>query len=372
MTRSFCRICELGLRIPSSRPRARTSPSAPDPDNPYSKGYFCVKGRWAGAVETDSERLDAPLIRRDGRLAPVSWTEAVDTVGAKLRQLAGKHGPRSIAVFSGNSAAYSGHLSLAVRNLMAGLGTDTLFTALTVDCIARYHVAAEAMNLMYAVPVPFYDRVPGMLMMGSNATVSQWSPGGSTPGGARVAHDLHARGGLARRRRPGSPSGRRSSRRPSGHTPGNRLGLSRGASVPSYGTRSMSRATMWGDTALVWRTSWRRAANGAWPKSQRSAGSRPRTSQRVFEQVVSRPAVVLDRSGVSMAPNATIASGLALAVNASLGRLDVEDGLFIPDYSPVRGRANHGRPDGVRLRTGMAQRAVVGGDPRRGRPFEAN
>ena len=346
MTRSFCRICELGCgsRVEVEGGRVTV---LPDPQNPYSKGYFCVKGRWAAAVETDRDRLDSPLLRRAERLAAVSWAEAIHTVGARLRDVAAAHGPRSIAVFSGNSAAYSGHLSLAVRNLMAGLGTDTLFTALTVDCIARYHVAAEALNLMYAVPVPFYDRVPGILLMGSNATVSQWSPGGSTPGGAKVAHDLQARGGWLGVVDP--------VRHQVADLADDHLAVRPGTdAVFLAGLLSF----LWNEGHVARDYVGRHclgledvvAACGEWSPAEVASvcGLEAMDVQRVFEQVVSRPAVILDRSGLSMAPNATVAAGLALAVNASLGRLDVEDGLFIPDYSPVRGRAIRGRPEGVR------------------------
>lgn len=346
MTRSYCRICELGCGSIVKTDGANVT-VGPDPQNPYSKGYFCVKGRWAASVETDPDRLDSPLLRCGGRLDPVSWAEAIDSVAAKLREVAAAHGPRSIAVFSGNSAAYSGHLSLAVRNLMAGLGTDTLFTALTVDCIARYYVAAEAMNLMYAVPVPYYDAVPGLLLMGSNATVSQWSPGGSTPGGARVARDLRARGGWLGvvdpvRHQVADLADDHLAIRP-GTDAVFLAGLLSFVWNEGHVARDYVERHCLGLEGVA-------AVCGEWTLTEIASvcGLEATDIQRVFGQVVSRPAVVLDRSGLSMAPNATVTAGLALAVNASLGRLDVEDGLFIPDYSPVRGRAIHGRPHGVR------------------------
>ena len=364
MTRSFCRICELGCGSIVKTDGAKVT-VGPDPQNPYSKGYFCVKGRWAGAVETDPDRLDSPLLRCGGPLVPVPWAEAIESVAEKLRQVAAAHGPRSIAVFSGNSAAYSGHLSLAVRNLMAGLGTDTLFTALTVDCIARYHVAAEAMNLMYAVPVPFYDAVPGMLLMGSNATVSQWSPGGSTPGGAKVARDLRARGGWLGVVDP--------VRHQIADLADDHLAIRPGTDAvflaallhfvwsEGHVARDYVARHCLGLEDVV-------AVCGEWSPGDTAAvcGLEAADIQRVFEQVVSRPAVVLDRSGLSMAPNATVTAGLALAVNASLGRLDVEHGLFVPDYSAVRGRAIRGRPDGVRYGrewpSALMSEAILGTD----------
>ncbi|MCY4551542.1 MAG: molybdopterin-dependent oxidoreductase [Defluviicoccus sp.] len=367
MTRSFCRICELGcgsiVKTDGTNVTVR-----PDQHNPYSEGYFCVKGRWAGEVETDPDRLDAPLLRRDGRLSPVSWKEAIDTIGTKLQEIAAAHGSRSIAIFSGNSAAYSGHLSLAVRNLMNGLRTDMLFTALTVDCIARYHVAAEALNLMYAVPVPFYDRVSGILLMGSNATVSQWSPGGSTPGGARVARDLRARGGWLGvvdpvRHQVADLADDHLAIRP-GTDAVFLAGLLSFVWNEGHVARDYVSRHCLGLEDVV-------AACGEWSLTEIASvcGLEAKDVRRVFEQVVTRPAVVLDRSGLSMAPNATVAAGLALAVNASLGRLDVEDGLFIPDYSPVRGKAIPGRPDGVRYGrewpSALLAEAILGTDVRR-------
>ena len=367
MTRSFCRVCELGCGS-KVEVDGEVVTVVPDAQNPYSKGYFCVKGRWAGALETNPDRLDSPLLRRNGQLGPASWTEAIDTIGGRLREIAAEYGSRSIAVFSGNSAAYSGHLSLAVRNLMAGLGTDTLFTAFTVDCVARYHVAAEALNLMYAVPVPFYDAVPGILLMGSNATVSQWSPGGSTPGGAKVARDLRARGGWL-----GvvDPVRHRIADLADDHLairPGTDVvflaGLLSFVWHGGHVARDYVRRHCLGLEAVA-------AACGEWSPNDIASvcGLRAADVTRVFEQVVARPAVVLDRSGLSMAPNATVTAGLALAVNASLGRLDVEDGLFVPDYSPVRGRAIHGRPDGVRYGrewpSALLAEAILGGNTSR-------
>lgn len=364
MTRSFCRICELGCGSIVKTEGAKVT-VGPDLQNPYSKGYFCVKGRWAGAVETDPDRLDSPLLRCGGRLNPVSWAEAIESVAAKLREVTAVHGPRSIAVFSGNSAAYSGHLSLAVRNLMAGLGTDTLFTALTVDCIARYHVAAEAMNLMYAVPVPYYDAVPGMLLMGSNATVSQWSPGGSTPGGARVARDLRARGGWLGvvdpvRHQVADLADDHLAIRP-GTDAVLLAGLLSFVWNGGHVARDYVARHCLGLEDVV-------AACGVWSPNDVAAacGLEAADVERVFERMVAGPAVVLDRSGLSMAPNATVVAGLTLAINASLGRLDVADGLFVPDYSPVRGTAIHGRPHGARYGrewpSALLATAILGGD----------
>ena len=110
------------------------------------------------------------------------------------------------------------------------------------------------------------------------------------------------------------------------------------------------------------------AACGGWSPNDVAAvcGLEAVDIERVFQRVVAGPAVVLDRSGLSMAPHATVTAGLTLAVNASLGRLDVENGLFVPDYSAVRGNAIHGRPAGARYGrewpSALLATAILGGD----------
>ncbi len=54
------------------------------PANPSSQGMLCVKGRFGTPFVQHPDRLTEPLIRRDGRLEPASWDEALDLVARKL------------------------------------------------------------------------------------------------------------------------------------------------------------------------------------------------------------------------------------------------------------------------------------------------
>lgn len=340
--RSFCRICEVGCGAIVEMASGRMT-VGPDPDNPYSQGYFCRKGRWGALVETDPDRLTRPLMRRGEELIPASWEDALGEAGRKLRAVADRHGRQAIAVFSGNSAAYSGHLTLAVRDLMEGIGTDTLFTALSVDCMARYHVAAETFNLLYVVPVPVYDRVPGVFLIGSNATVSQWSPGGAHPGGAKVAADMRRRGGWIAVADPV------------------RHQIADMADTYLRVRPGTDAALLAGLLAFVWREGFAdrayverycaglaqvvEACRDVSIADAAEITSVPEARlHAAYEELARRRAVVLDRGGVGMSRHSTVLSGLALAVNASLGRIDVADGLFLPADSSVRGSLPRGRP----------------------------
>ena len=64
--------------------------------------FLCNKGRYAFDFANNLERLTSPLIRKNGRLTPVSWDEALIFAGTRLRDLRQEHGPNSIGVIGSN------------------------------------------------------------------------------------------------------------------------------------------------------------------------------------------------------------------------------------------------------------------------------
>jgi NADH-quinone oxidoreductase subunit G len=47
--------------------------------------FLCIKGRYAFDFNDHPERLQSPLVRRNGKLEEVSWSEALATVGGKFK-----------------------------------------------------------------------------------------------------------------------------------------------------------------------------------------------------------------------------------------------------------------------------------------------
>ena len=65
--------------------------------------FLCIKGRYAFDFANREERLTKPLIRRaDGKLAPVSWDEAIDFAAHKLRDIRNTRGGGAIGVIGSN------------------------------------------------------------------------------------------------------------------------------------------------------------------------------------------------------------------------------------------------------------------------------
>ena len=64
--------------------------------------FLCNKGRYAFDFANNIERLTSPLIRKDGKLKPVSWEEALTYAGTNLRKLRDERGANSIGVIGSN------------------------------------------------------------------------------------------------------------------------------------------------------------------------------------------------------------------------------------------------------------------------------
>jgi len=78
----YCGVgCGVSLQIDTE---GRLAGVQDDPANPSSQGMLCVKGRFGTSFVHHPDRLTQPLIRRDGKLTPATWDEALDLVAAKL------------------------------------------------------------------------------------------------------------------------------------------------------------------------------------------------------------------------------------------------------------------------------------------------
>jgi formate dehydrogenase alpha subunit len=81
-TCSYCSCgCEVKVETHDGSLRRVTSSVEARPNS----GKLCPKGWLGWDVEDHPDRLDAPLLRRDGRLVEVSWSEALDAVAAAMR-----------------------------------------------------------------------------------------------------------------------------------------------------------------------------------------------------------------------------------------------------------------------------------------------
>ena len=66
-------------------------------EGPDNAGSLCVKGRFGYDWINSAERLTTPLIRKDGKLEPATWDEAIAYVSSRFREIKDKFGKYSLA-----------------------------------------------------------------------------------------------------------------------------------------------------------------------------------------------------------------------------------------------------------------------------------
>ncbi|WP_435076742.1 molybdopterin oxidoreductase family protein [Halococcus sp. AFM35] len=94
-TKSVCPLCAVGcsVRYDDTSGRARGWPGAPV----NADGELCPKGIAAFDVFDDEKRLTQPLVRRDGDLEAVSWTDAYDRIEREFWRIVEERGPDALA-----------------------------------------------------------------------------------------------------------------------------------------------------------------------------------------------------------------------------------------------------------------------------------
>src|SRR5215468_5167760 len=121
---------------------------APNPDHPYSKGAFCIKGiRGAPGITYAPNRLLYPMRRTGGRgegkWGRIAWEEALAEMADRLSEVRRKYGPEAI-VGATSGAYFSRSVILALMLRSIGSPNWMINQDLCGGCRA---VSARAMGL---------------------------------------------------------------------------------------------------------------------------------------------------------------------------------------------------------------------------------
>jgi nitrate reductase NapA len=79
-----CRFCGTGCHVMVGVENGRVVAIQGDARADVNKGLLCVKGYHVGSILYGEDRLTTPLVRRDGRLVPIGWDEAIDLAAKKI------------------------------------------------------------------------------------------------------------------------------------------------------------------------------------------------------------------------------------------------------------------------------------------------
>ena len=178
MTRTALRICPLceatcGLTLTISD--GRVTGARGDREDVFSAGFICPKGASFAELDNDPDRLERPMIRREGVLSEATWDEAFAVVADRLGEVVRVHGGASVGVYLGNPNAHTVAGSLYPPLIIRGLGTRQAFSASTLDQMPKHVALGHMFGSPVAFTVPDIDRTDYLVVIGANPVVSNGS-----------------------------------------------------------------------------------------------------------------------------------------------------------------------------------------------------
>lgn len=123
--KSVCRFCGTGCGVILGVTDGRLVALRGDPEHPTTKGLVCAKALFLPKIVRSKNRLKKPMVRKDGRLVPIGWDEAMDLVADRFASAIQEHGPNSVAYY-GSGQAMSEESYLANRLFKGGIGTNNV------------------------------------------------------------------------------------------------------------------------------------------------------------------------------------------------------------------------------------------------------
>jgi formate dehydrogenase len=186
---TFCRICEPLCGLVATVEDGELVQLRPDDDHPLSRGFACPKGIAMAGVQNDPDRVTHPLRRGPyGEFERVSWNEALDDIGLRLRAILDRNSSNSVGWYVGNPSAFSYSHILWVKGFMDAIGSRNLYGAGSQDVNNRFVASQLLYGSPLVVPIPDLERTDLLLIVGANPLVSH----GSVLTAPRIRESLHA------------------------------------------------------------------------------------------------------------------------------------------------------------------------------------
>jgi len=167
---TICPYCGCGCTVVLNIRDNRVVKITGAPGVGVNKGLLCVKGRFGMDWVGHGDRLTRPMLRRNGRLEPVSWEEALDYAARRLDEIRRESGPDAIGGLA--SAKCTNEENYVFQKFMrAVIGTNN------VDHCARLCHASTVAGLAKAFgsgamtnSIEDFDVTDCIFVIGSNTT----------------------------------------------------------------------------------------------------------------------------------------------------------------------------------------------------------
>lgn len=189
-----CPFCEAMCGLVIHHRAGRVEGIRADTEDVFSHGHICPKATALRDIHEDKDRLETPLIKRNGDWVRADWDEALDFAAAGILRTQKRHGNDAMAMYQGNPSVHNVGLLLYSQVLAKVLKTRSRFSATSVDQLPHHVAAALMFGNQFMLPVADVDRTDFLLLLGGNPIISGGSMM-SAPGMRRRIRALQQRGG---------------------------------------------------------------------------------------------------------------------------------------------------------------------------------
>ncbi len=130
--RTGCVLCPQNCGLEVEVENNRIVKVRGDKGNVRSEGYVCRKGLNIANHQHNADRLKYPLKRVGDQFERISWEQAIDEIGGKIREIVDRYGPRAFAYMGGGGQGCHFEAAFGVR-LLRGLGSRYHYSALAQE-----------------------------------------------------------------------------------------------------------------------------------------------------------------------------------------------------------------------------------------------
>ena len=169
-TRTVCTYCGVGCNLEVSTSNGEILSIQAPYEAKANGGHTCLKGRYAFKFYNHPDRLDSPMIKRNGEFERVSWDEAYDHIASELTRIKTSNGPDAIAGIS-SARTPNEENYLMQKFIRAVVGTNN------IDCCARVCHSPTALGMQRAFgtgaatnSIDELDDAQFLLIIGANPT----------------------------------------------------------------------------------------------------------------------------------------------------------------------------------------------------------
>ncbi|MFO7964209.1 MAG: molybdopterin-dependent oxidoreductase [Desulfobacterales bacterium] len=146
-----------------------------DKDSPFSEGYICRKGVSVAYHQHNKDRVLFPLKKVGSQFKRVSWDQAVGEIAEKLKEILGRHGPRTLASLVGGGEFAFLSASYPIR-LVRQLGSRWNYSAANQEFSGRYWAHGLTLGNQSIQLMDDFENCNMLMLVGKNPMMSHHFP----------------------------------------------------------------------------------------------------------------------------------------------------------------------------------------------------